>query len=182
MWQENKKIRILYIEGSGDLKGGGQISLLKLLENLDRDRFEPVVIVPFKGNLTSQIESLGIKIVVTPMDSPKKKPFAFHFFIGKLRKVIFEQKIDIVHANTSRSVFYGGLAAKPLKIPVIWHVRVIESEGLYDRFLVSLCTKLIAVSNAVSKRFNYLLKNYPEKVIVIHWKDFYGPDGYLQNN
>jgi glycosyltransferase involved in cell wall biosynthesis len=51
---------------------------------------------------------------------------------------------------------------------VIWHVRVIESEGWYDRYLTGLCHKLVVVSKAVEKRFNWLLSKNPEKVTVIH--------------
>lgn len=164
----SKFYRILYIEGNGNLAGGGQISLLKLLKKLNREKFEPVVICPFKGNLTSRLESIGIKTIIIPMNPPKKNLFSFIFSIKKLRSLFLKLKVNLVHANTSRSALYGGLAAKPLGIPVIWHVRVIESEGLYDRFLVSLCTKLITVSMAVQKRFDWLLKKHPEKIAVIH--------------
>lgn len=172
MGETEKKVkklyRILYIEGSRDIAGGGQISLLKLLKNLDRDRFEPILLCPFRGDLTSQVEDIGIKIVITPMDSPRKNPFGFIPSIRNLKRVLVESGVDIVHTNTSRSMLYGGLAAKPLGIPVIWHVRVIESEGLYDRFLARLCTKIIVVSMAVRERFNWLLKKYPEKVVLIY--------------
>ncbi len=77
-------------------------------------------------------------------------------------------KVDLVHANTSRSTLYAGLAAKPLELPVIWHVRVIESEAWYDKFLTWLCHKLFVVSKAVEKRFNWLLSKNPEKVTVSH--------------
>jgi glycosyltransferase involved in cell wall biosynthesis len=160
--------RILYIEGTGNLAGGGQISLLELLKKLNREKFEPFVICPFKGNLTSRLESMGIKTIIIPMGSPKKNLFSFIFSIKKMRSLFLKLKVNLVHANTSRCALYGGLAAKPLGIPMIWHVRVIESEGLYDRFLVSLCTKLITVSIAVQKRFEWLLKKYPEKIAVIY--------------
>jgi len=164
----NQKFKILYIEEHGDLKGGGQISLLKLIQHINKNKFEPILIAPYEGSLTAELKTFGIKTIITPMDSPKKKPFLFISNIKKLRKLIEDLKPDIIHCNTSRSVLYGGVASKPLKIPVIWHVRVIESEFLYDRFLVSLCSNVICVSKAVSKRFPYLLKNYSEKVIVIH--------------
>lgn len=160
--------RILYIEGTGNLAGGGQISLLELLKKLDREKFEPLVICPFKGNLTSRLESMGIKTIIIPMKSPKKNLFSFIFSIKKLRSLFLKLKVNLVHANTSRCALYGGVAAKLLEIPVIWHVRVIESEGLYDRFLASLCTQLITVSMAVQKRFDWLLKKNPEKIAVIH--------------
>jgi glycosyltransferase involved in cell wall biosynthesis len=164
----SKHYRILYIEGTGNLAGGGQISLLELLKKLNREKFEPVVICPFKGNLTSRLESMGIETVIVPMNSPKKNLFTFIVSVKKLKDLFLKLKVNLVHANTSRCALYGGLAAKSLGIPVIWHIRVIESEGLYDRFLVSLCTQLITVSVAVQKRFRWLLRKHPEKIAVIH--------------
>lgn len=164
----SKSYRILYIEGSGNLAGGGQQSLLRLLRKLDRKKFEPVLACPSKGSLTSRVESLGIKTKLFSGDSPKKNPFSFISSVKQVRNLIGESGIDLVHANTSRSALAGGLAGKTLGIPVIWHVRVIESEGAYDRFLASLCARLIAISYAVQKRFNWLLKKHPEKVVVIH--------------
>jgi len=160
--------RILYIEGSGDIAGGGQISLIKLLENIDRTLITPILICPFSGDLVSHVEKLGIPAEILNMDSPKKNPVKFFGSVHKLRQLMRSMKVDLVHANTSRSALYGGLAAKPLELPVIWHVRVIESEGRYDRFLAGLCHKLVVVSKAVEKRFNWLLSKNPEKVTVIH--------------
>ena len=160
--------RILYIEGSGDIAGGGQISFLKLLENIDRTLIEPILVCPFSGNLVSHVEEMGISVKILSMDSPKKNPIKFFGSVHKLRQLMRSMKVDLVHANTSRSTLYGGLAAKPLELPVIWHVRVIESEGWYDRFLSGLCHKLVVVSKAVEKRFNWLLSKNPEKVTVIH--------------
>lgn len=160
--------RVLYIENSGDIAGGGQISFLKLLENIDRTLVEPILVCPFNGNLVSRVEEMGIPVKILSMDSPKKNPIKFFGSVHKLRQLMRSMKVDLVHANTSRSTLYAGLAAKPLELPVIWHVRVIESEGKYDRFLTGLCNKLVVVSKAVEKRFNWLLSKNPEKVAVIH--------------
>lgn len=160
--------RILYIEGSGNLAGGGQISLLELLRHLSRDKFAAKLVCPAQGDLTSAVERLDIKTIILPMRSPRKNPLAFLPGVRKLRRALVEWGADLVHANTSRAALYAGLAAKPLRIPVVWHVRVIEGEGLYDRYLVGLCAQLIAISQAVRQRFQWLLKTDPAKVTVIH--------------
>ncbi len=160
--------RILYIEGSGDIAGGGQISLIKLLENIDRTLIEPILICPFSGNLVSHVKEMGIPVKILSMDSPKKNPIKFFGSVHKLRQLMRSMKVDLIHANTSHSALCSGLAAKPLELPVIWHVRVIESDGLYDRFLTGLCHKLIVVSKAVRERFNWLLHKNPEKVTMIY--------------
>ena len=104
--------RVLYIEGSGDIAGGGQISLIKLFENIDRTLFAPILICPFSGGLVSHVEKLGIPVKVLNMGSPKKNPIKFFSSVHKLRQLMRSMKVDLVHANTSRSTLYGGLAAK----------------------------------------------------------------------
>lgn len=160
--------KVLYIEGAGDIIGGGQISLLKLLQNIDQTVIKSILICPFKGELASHAEKLGIPFKNLPMDSPKKRLQGFISSLLKLRGLIRDMEVDIVHCNTSRSVLYGGLAARPLGVPVIWHVRVIGSEGWYDKFLAGLCHRLFVVSKAVEARFNWLLKNHPNKITLIH--------------
>ena len=65
--------KVLYIEGAGDIIGGGQISLLKLLQNIDQTVIKSILICPFKGELASHAEKLGIPFKNLPMDSPKKR-------------------------------------------------------------------------------------------------------------
>jgi len=108
--------RVLYIESSGDIAGGGQISLIKLLENIDRTLIEPVLVCPFRGNLVSHVEEMGIPVKILNMDTPKKNPVNFFGSVHKLRQLMRSVKVDLVHANTSRSTLYGGLAAKPLEL------------------------------------------------------------------
>src|SRR3989339_860267 len=104
-----KKFKILYIDYPLDPPGGGQMSLLLLLKNLDRSRFEPVVFVPFRCGFTAILEKEGISHEIVPITY-------MYFRIAAL-------KPDIIHCNapTARVTFAAGLCAKTLKIPFIWH-------------------------------------------------------------
>jgi glycosyltransferase involved in cell wall biosynthesis len=65
-------------------------------------------------------------------------------------------------------MLYAGLSARKWGIPTLWHVRVIDSEGWYDKLLAGLSTKIIAISEAVMKRFQWLHAKQPDKVKMIY--------------
>lgn len=151
------KFNILYISDTGDIIGGGELSLLGILSKLNKEKFNPLVVCPFRGDLTEEIERLGIEVRLVPMRSLKKLNFLF--FISSvidLVRILKNRQISLVHANGSRGASYGGAACKITKIPLIWHVRILESAGLYDRFLAWLSTFIIVNSNAVKSRFSWV--------------------------
>ena len=162
------KCRVLYLEGSGDFLGGGQISLYKLLEKLDRSVVDPILLCPAGGSFASSVADLGIPVLTLPFPSPRGRLMSSLKEILQLRKLVRELQPDLIHSNTSRAMLYGGLATLTTKIPVVWHVRVIESEGWYDRLLAGLSNRIFVCSEAVAARFDWLAGKKAEKVRVIH--------------
>jgi glycosyltransferase involved in cell wall biosynthesis len=155
--------RVLYIETSAGLFGGGQISLLELLAHIDRTKFLPLVIAGEEGKLKKEVKKLGIECVVLPMPRFKwLNPFPFFAGFWRIFNFVRKQKIKLIHSNTSRAALYAGPVAKILSIPLIWHVRVPLPDYLLDRFLVSLSSRIIAVSRIVRRRFSWLKKNKVE--------------------
>ncbi len=164
-----KRINVLYIAGWGDLRSGGPISLLNLLQKLDRERFKPLVVCPSPGTLVEVLKSTNIETEIINIKSLKKLHlFSFFSSIVRLSKLIKAQKIDIVHSNAacSRESFSGAIAAKIGKIPFIYHVRTLDSAGWIEKILAGLSAKIVVISDAVSKKF-YWLKN-PKKIIKIY--------------
>jgi len=160
------KYNILYIDSSQGIYGGGQISLLELLKNIDRIKFRPVIILSETGKLQEEVEknTLDYKIIAMPRISP------FNIIsciasIWKLSIFMKKRQITLVHTNTSRATIYAGLAVLILRIPVVWHIRIPHSDGLLDRFLASRSSHLITVSQSVERRFNWLRKG---KIRVIY--------------
>ena len=62
-------------------------------------------------------------------------------------------------------MIYGGIAAKLAHCPVVWHVRVMDSDGLLDRGLHRMATRVIVNSQAVRHRFSWA---HAEKIHCIH--------------
>ncbi len=162
------KLRVLYVEGSGDFLGGGQISLCELLKNLDRSVVEPTLLCPGGGSLVSSVADLGIPVETLPLLPVRGQWMSFLKTLLRFRRLIRELRPDLIHANTSRAMLYGGLAALATGVPVIWHVRVIESEGWYDRMLACLSDRIFACSGAVAARFGWLTGRRAGQVRVIH--------------
>jgi len=87
----------------------------------------------------------------------------------KLFKLIKSARIDLIHSNAGATniTTYSMLVARMMRLPFIWHVRVIDSAGLVDRILMPLTTKVIVISDAVGKRFNWF-KRKSDKVITVY--------------
>jgi glycosyltransferase involved in cell wall biosynthesis len=149
-------MNILYLTDTGDIIGGGEISLLELLKNIDRSKFRPCVTAPKKGNFTDKANTLDIPVILIPLKK-LKNPLNIPYFLGQLRmltKVMREFNIDLVHSNsTGGFAFLGGVASYIRKIPFIWHVRAVNFAGIGDLIQSVLSTKVVVISEAVKKRF-----------------------------
>lgn len=157
--------KILYIDSSVGIFGGGQISLLEFLTNIDRAKYDPLVIVGEEGKLKNEIEKLGIECCILRMLSLKKiNPFPYFAGLWRIFNYVRKMRIKLIHSNTSRATLYAGPVAKILRVPLVWHVRIPHPDKLLDRFLVPFCSRIIAVSRTVKKRFNGFKKAKVEVV------------------
>ena len=163
-----KSFNILYLANSGEIFGGGQISLLGFLKGLDRERFRPLVVCPVGGSLVNELKKMDIETRIIKMDTLRKlNTFSWIKTINRLIRLIKSEKIDLIHSNGSRVTIYGGIAARLIKIPLIWHLRIADSDGLLDRFLAGLSTQIIAISDAVNRRFGWM-KDRKDKIRTIY--------------
>lgn len=149
---------ILYLEG-GTGFGGSSNSLYRLLKNLDKTKFNPIVISFGKGPNIENIRDLGIEIIIKkPRDSDKFKLlpriFAFGFFYSTFPFTLFllrfmrSKHIDLVDLNTN--VASGApalLAAKLLRIPCISHMRGYGKYTNFEKKLFKVVDRYICVSN-----------------------------------
>ena len=69
---EKKKIKILEGIRQGKI-GGGESYLLSLVENLDKEKFEPVVLSFTEGPMVDRLRNNGIKTYVIHTDKPFDK-------------------------------------------------------------------------------------------------------------
>ncbi len=172
---------ILYIHSSSDLYGADR-SLLRTIKSLDKSKFKAIVCLPYHGPLADELTKEGIKTYTFELSVLRRQFFTpvgiFLFPVKllmsslKIRKIIRQEKIDLVHSNTA-AVFSGGIAAKLSGKPHIQHVREIILEPVAVKKMISFFAKYFAtVIVPVSKSTaDNLIEDQPSikpKIRVIH--------------
>jgi len=111
-----KRIKILECIRQGQI-GGGESHLLSLVSNLDRSKFDPVVLSFTDGPMVDRLRELSIDTEVIYTEKP--------FDISKWKAVkeyLRKQSVDLVHAHGTRANSNVLWAARSLKIPVIYTI------------------------------------------------------------
>ena len=147
-------IPILLVANFAERVGGGEESLLLLARGLDRSRFAPQALVPAEGEMAMQLRALGVPVAVQLL--PSVRPWTLPVVLNaraELRARFIESRIALIHAHGSRGGLYAGLAARGLRIPLVWHARIAERDRWLDPILLRLATRIIAISDAVAARF-----------------------------
>lgn len=148
-----QRIRILETIRQGSI-GGGETYLMNLVSNLDRERFEPIVLAFTDGEMITRLRQLGIECHVIYTEKP------FHFPIYKqVLALIQEKEIDLVHFHGSRAGTNTLLPARQARKPILYTVHgwsfhtgnnplVTLGRKITERFMVSRCNVTICGSKA----------------------------------
>ena len=182
--------KVLYIHHGIGL-GGAPLSLLYLIKNLDKSKYEPVVLFLHDSEIVKLFKDHGIDAagVVGLNDFPHTKIYWYKWYHAKYffksildsfktyfyvaDKWLKQIKPDIVHLNTSSLIFWASVAKKN-KIPVITHIREPLSSGY-------LGIRKTIVKNWVAKNSNFIVpishndslpwKNNPKTQIIYNAVD-----------
>jgi glycosyltransferase involved in cell wall biosynthesis len=164
---------ILYLDHSAKQVGGGQFSLLLLLNHLDRSRYRPILVCGRRGWLSQKAEELCVQVHVLPIhprlldmyrEELRVNPWAgfeYAYQVGPsvidLRRMIHRLGITLVHTNETLSHILGGLASRAAGVNHISHIRSIYKPGIQGdairRAIVTLSDRVIVVSKAVKEMF-----------------------------
>ena len=94
------KLNILYLSPSSEI-GGAERSLLLILDQLDKDRFTPIVLLPPKGPLNKLIEERNIKVINLPRKWIEAHSFLELAIFAPLVAIICKlNHISIIHSNS----------------------------------------------------------------------------------
>jgi len=156
-----KKIRLLTISPISEI-GGSDITLLRLLRNLDKNEYEILHLMPYPGPLIDEFRSAGIRVEIIDMPRIRlfKNPLQYiivllKFFptVFKIKKIIEDCKIDLV-CTFSMSSLYGALAAKLANRPhVLFANEYLAVLRLVSHYFYLLSEKVICCSSIVSTMF-----------------------------
>ncbi|MBN9349600.1 MAG: glycosyltransferase family 4 protein [Chitinophagaceae bacterium] len=165
------KIRILEGIRQGKV-GGGESVLLNLVEHLNKDEFEPVVLSFTGGMMVEYLEQAGIPVHVIHSETP------FDFRIRKkVKQLMIDEKIDLVHAHGTRAASNMFWAAKKNKLPLIYtchgwsfhpdqHKIIRKLRIRSEKFLTEKADINICVSQSNADEGKRLFKNYQPLVIL----------------
>ena len=167
-----KRIKILCLDHYTKI-GGGQRSLLTLLENLNKNIFYPIVAIPGKGDFYKELKRIGVNVKFIKLNAELVKirynsrrnragnPLALSLnflsmfnSIISLYRLVKDEKIDLIYANTFKTALVGGIVGKLSGVPMIYHVRIFPNHGWLDNLATLLSTRIIANSKAVAKELH----------------------------
>ena len=158
--------RLLVLHSSDELYGSDRV-LLDVLTRLDRDVLEPLVVlpddVPGGGALSARLSAAGIDVERQPLGVLRRRylrPDGLPLLAGRLvadrRRLVRlagVRGIDLVYSNTV-AVQAGGLVARRLRLPHVWHVHEIVERPAPVAWLLRAslrrADRRIAISRAVA--------------------------------
>lgn len=159
-------IRVSFLDHTAQL-GGGEVALLRLVNNLDQTRYFPIVLLFSDGPLVRQLRDSGIETHVLHLDGAivhaRKDALGWRTllrfrdglrlirFAARVAGFVREKRIDILHANSLKADIIAALAGWMARVPVIWHVR--------DRIAPDY------LPSGVAKLFRLLCRVMPDYVI-----------------
>jgi len=145
---EAKRIKILYLI-TGLKTGGAEIVLYNLVKNIDKKKFEPVVvsIIPI-AEIGKKIQDSGIRVLSLSAKF-KYNPL----IIFRLISIFKKEKPQILHSFLFHSIFLGRIVGKTCKVPII--ISSIHSEyigGFLRNRLLQITDSLDDVVTIVSQK------------------------------
>jgi len=186
------KINILYIFHVSTF-GGGSLCLLNIVKELNKEKFNPIVLLKNWGPLCVELEKIGATVIIEP--SINTVPYNRSLFnirtikqiiallrsIKKVKYWIHKTEANIVHINTMMMYPYA-IPAHKLKTKVIIHAREHWpiNEHVHQlnvaKKVINKYTNLIIAINKTSAG----IINLPHKTQIIYdWIDFKDRDKFV---
>jgi glycosyltransferase involved in cell wall biosynthesis len=138
--------RVLYIHHGGGI-GGAPLSLLYLLRQLDRTRYEPIIVTLKPGPVVDLYRAEGIETHVAANISDFShttlewyggaelwrlpgKVLRFWPSVVRTRRLVRAIAPDLVHLNSS-TLAAAAIGSAMAGVPVIWHIREPIAKGYF---------------------------------------------------
>ena len=168
--------RIMFVASDNNRTSGAFISMTVLARLLrERHGFDVFVIVPMDGHGTKLLESSSIPYTmvesydwVVPVGTDMSRGASRilekirrnRLAVERLKKIISDCGVDIVHVNTTYS-YVGAMAALACGTRLVWHLREFleEDQGntLWDRErgnrLIGKADRIVAISDSLKRKY-----------------------------
>lgn len=166
------KRKILFLSHSAELYGAEKV-LLQTIDGLNKQEFQPILVLPRTGPLREAAEKLAVETLLVPSkwwmtekNRIWKQPFSWFWnmkSIVRIGRLIKQKGIDLVYTNSAVN-FSGALAARWKRVPHIWSIHeILGTKNAAVRFLLgkrvlvsllsALSTRIIVNSEATGHAF-----------------------------
>lgn len=141
-------VRLLHVTAAAE-RGGLEVIVLNIVNNLDRSRFTPQVLFLADGPFVEEVRAAGIETHVIESGRVRQL-LRGKRSVARVRQLIRDQEIDIVHTHNSKAHVYGGLAARLEGVPTLYHLQGVPRPSLSRDGLVSLLSVLVPARQTVA--------------------------------
>lgn len=142
----------------GDSVGGSHMSMLLAIENLDQDRYDPMLVLHEDGPLAAHLRDRRIPYRRLPLPGYAGTVPSVPRIAGaalratpRLRAFLREEAVDLVHGNDLRMNLTWPLACRWAGRPFLWHQRTLLSRSRLWRAIPLLATRVLCISQAVAE-------------------------------
>lgn len=149
-----EKVKVLQVTQS---VGGVETYLRQMVQNIDRERFE-IIIVSCEPSLKQYCEEANVKYYEVKM-SRGFNPFRDFTSVLGIRKIIKKEKPALVHLHSSKAGFVGRIAAKTASCKSLFT----PHGGSYLQF-TGMKRMIFFFLELIGKRFTY-------KLLCISWTE-----------
>lgn len=148
---EEKVSEIMMVNHHTEIVGGGELSMLQLMDGLKANGKAVSLITSGSGELAERARENGHSVFMIPMPPIGMASLkAFGEWHNKLKNL----GGGVLHAQTPRAAFYAGVAGRRASVPSIFHCRVAARDWKLDPILVRLVSRVICNSQATAARFS----------------------------
>ena len=187
MTSESSRIRVLFPFVGGEQLGGSHISALMLIRNLDKDRFDPRILIhrpdgPFAAMLNDTGEPFETLPDVPLLRSRRSIAMTnttglggyFVRTVPALRAALARIDPDIVHTNDGRMHVNWALPTRMAGKALLWHHRQDPSSFGVNRIAPVLANKIVSVSH-------YARPDHPLRDISDRFEVAYSPFEFVHD-
>jgi len=117
---------VAYLGGTSGDWGGASRVLFNTIKLLDRDRFEPIVLLPDEGPIRPTLDALGVRYLIWgALREPAAGFLRYLRDVGTAARLLRRLRIDLLDVNLNYWRPAEVLAARLMRIPVVTHYHVL---------------------------------------------------------
>lgn len=151
--------RVMLLNHAAEMAGAEQ-GLLDIVSQMDPARFTFTVVLPeSRSRLAERLRAAGAEVLRAPLRRFRKtlRPatllgyaFNVHAVVRRLVGEAAQRGVRLVHANSNSAHLYGGLLARRLGVPAVWHCRDLVALGPLGPWMFRRCARCVAISDCVA--------------------------------